>query len=95
MLHQRDRVPALRFAFSDPVIETHLGLSVPYHEGLLKMDLIGEVCDLGNVQQRQVMGRHSSDRFALKQVQDQTAVIIFGSSMLVPSRTSSKRYSTG
>jgi hypothetical protein len=73
MLHQRDRVSALRFALSDPVIETHLGLSVPYHEGLLKMNLIGEICDLGNVQQRKVMGRHGSDRFALKQIEDQTA----------------------
>ena len=73
MLHQRDRVTALRFAFSDPVFETHLCLSILYHEGLLKMDFIGEIRDLGNVQQRQVMGRHSSDRFALEQIPDQTA----------------------
>ena len=73
MFHQRDRVSTLCFACSDPVIETHLGLSILYYEGLLKMNLIGEICDLGNVQQRQVMGRHGSDRLALKQIEDQTA----------------------
>ncbi len=43
MLHQCDCVPALRFAFSDPIVESHLEFSVIGDKRFLKMNLLAAI----------------------------------------------------
>ena len=40
MLHQRNGVPALGFAFSDPIVEGHLQLAVLADKRFLEMNLL-------------------------------------------------------
>jgi hypothetical protein len=52
MLHQRNRVSALSFACSDPVVESHFEFIVFNDKRLLKMKLLTLTGEVVEVQQR-------------------------------------------
>ena len=72
MLHQRNCVSTLGFTVSDPIVESHLQLAVITDKCFLKVNFLTVIGEFLEVQQRQVVGGHRSDRSLLEEILNQT-----------------------
>ena len=68
MLRQGNCVSALGFAVSDPIVERHLQLAVIADKCFLKVNFLTVIGEFLEVQQRQVVCGHRSNRSLLQEI---------------------------